>query len=194
MDIPEEKDSSATADNAPANFTKYDGKIDHGAVNQFIHQFVAHFLLAKIKDPQDKVHLAAPHLTGEAVTWWQHWANKHTNPLMHTTKFQWDLFVSDFKQRFLPLEYLTALEDEFAELKQKGMPVLSYSNKLLTLAQQIGSTEKEKLRDVNRGLDGSIKYSVRNLKALNQQLLAMDANPTKSQSQSYTNIFFISIM
>ncbi|MCO5614511.1 hypothetical protein L7F22_068794 [Adiantum nelumboides] len=30
-------------------------------------------------------------------------------------------------------EYLTALEDEFADLKQKGMPVLSYSYKLLTL-------------------------------------------------------------
>ncbi|MCO5581721.1 hypothetical protein L7F22_035610 [Adiantum nelumboides] len=65
--------------------------------------------------------------------------------------------VRDFKQRFLPPEYLTALEYEFAELKQKGMPVLSYSNKLLTLAQQIGSTKKEKLRAFSRGLDASIK-------------------------------------
>lgn len=32
--------------NSP-NFTKYDGKCDHGAVSQFIHQFVAHFPLAK---------------------------------------------------------------------------------------------------------------------------------------------------
>ncbi|MCO5549454.1 hypothetical protein L7F22_002925 [Adiantum nelumboides] len=112
-----------------------------------------------------------------AVTWWQHWANKHTDPLTHTTKFQWDIFVSDFKQRFLPPEYLTALEDEFAELKQKGIPVLSYSNKLLTLAQQIGSTEEEKLRAFSRGLDASIKYSIRNLKpATYEEALALSPN------------------
>ncbi|MCO5568092.1 hypothetical protein L7F22_021788 [Adiantum nelumboides] len=185
--------------NSP-NFTKYDGKIDHGAVNQFIHQFVAHFQGAKIKDPQDKVHLAAPHLTGEAITWWQHWADKHTDPLTHTTKFQWDIFVSDFKQRFLSPEYLTALEDEFAGLKQKGMPVLSYSNKLLTLTQQIGSTEKEKLRAFSRGLDASIKYGVRNLKpATYEEALALAQNkelelnngkpkqPTSSTSSLQTN-------
>ena len=51
------------------NFVKYDGKCDHSAVTQFIHQFETHFPLAKLRDPQDKVHLAAPHLTGEAVTW-----------------------------------------------------------------------------------------------------------------------------
>ena len=148
--------------NSP-NFTKYDGKCDHSAVNQFIHQFVAHFPLAKIKDPQDKVHLAAPHLTGEAVPWWQHWAAQHTDPLTHSPHYDWDTFVSDFKQRFLPPQYLTALEDEFADHKQKGMPVLNYSNKLLTLAQQIGATEKEKLRTFTRGLDASVKYAIRNL-------------------------------
>ncbi|MCO5560168.1 hypothetical protein L7F22_013775 [Adiantum nelumboides] len=47
--------------NSP-NFTKYDVKIDHGAVNQFIHEFVAHFPLAKIKDPHDKhAKVMGPH-------------------------------------------------------------------------------------------------------------------------------------
>ncbi|MCO5568507.1 hypothetical protein L7F22_022206 [Adiantum nelumboides] len=121
-------------------------------------------------------------------------------PLTHTTKFQWDIFVSDFKQRFLPPEYLTALEDEFVEIKQKGMPVLSYSNKLLTLAQQVGSTKKEKLRAFSRGLDASIKYGVRNLKpATYEEALALAQNkelelnngkpkqPTSSTSSQQTN-------
>ncbi|MCO5614510.1 hypothetical protein L7F22_068793 [Adiantum nelumboides] len=38
------------------------------------------------------------------------------------------------------------------------MAVLSYSNKPLNLAQQIGSTKTEKLRAFGRGLDPSIKY------------------------------------
>ena len=113
------------------NFVKYDGKCDHGAVTQFIHQFVTHFPLAKIRDPQDMVHLAAPHLTGE----------------------DWDTFVSDFKQRFLPPQFLTQLEDEFAAWTQSGRPVLTYSNKLLALVQLIGTPEKEKLRAFTRGLD-----------------------------------------
>lgn len=148
--------------NAP-NFTKYDGKCDHGAVAQFIHQFVAHFLLAKITDQQDKVHLAAPHLIGEAVPWWQHWSELHTDPLTKLSQYDWDTFVSDFKQRFLPHQFLTDLEDEFAVLMQKGLPIVVYSNKLLTLTQQIGTPEKEKLRAFIRGLDSSIKYPIRNL-------------------------------
>ena len=115
--------------NSP-NFTECDGECNHSAVNQFIHEFVAHFLLAKIKDPQDKVHLAAPHLTGEAVPWWQHWAEQHTDPLMHSPHYDWDTFVSDFKQRFLPPQYLTALEDEFADHKQKDMHVLNFLHRL----------------------------------------------------------------
>ncbi|MCO5553051.1 hypothetical protein L7F22_006572 [Adiantum nelumboides] len=169
------------------------------ALSQHNHWFKTHQTLPSMMDPQDKVHLAAPHLIGEAVTWYQHWADKHTDPLTHTTKFHWDIFVSDFKQRFLP-EYLTALEDEFAELKQKGMPVLSYSNKLLTLAQHIGTTEKEKLRAFSRGLDASIKHGVRNLKpATYEEALELAQNkelelnngkpkqPTSSTSSQQTN-------
>ena len=48
-------------------------------------------------------------------------------------------------------------------LQYKGMLVMSFSNKLLTLAQQIGTPEKEKLRAFVRGLDSSIKYCTRNL-------------------------------
>lgn len=148
--------------NSP-NFTKYDGKCDHGTVAQFIHQFVAHFPFAKIIDPQDKVHLAVPHLTGEAVPWWKHWAKLHTDPSTNLPQYEWDIFVSDFKQGFLPPQFLTALEDDFAILAEKGMPIVTYSNKLLTLAQPIGTLEKEKLRMFIRGLDSSIKYAVRNL-------------------------------
>ena len=72
--------------NAP-NFTKYDGKCDHGAVTQFIHQFVAHFPLAKITDQQDKVHLAVPQLTREAVPWWQHWSELHKDTSTKLLKF-----------------------------------------------------------------------------------------------------------
>ena len=75
----------------------------------------------------------------------------------------WDTFVSDFKQRFLPPQFLTALEDEFAALTQKGLPIVTYSNKLLTLSQQIGTPDKEKLCAFVRGLDSSIKYAIRNL-------------------------------
>ena len=150
------------ARNAP-NFTKYDGKCDHGAVTQFIHQFVAHFPLAKITDQQDKVHLAASHLTGEAVPWWQHWSELHTDPSTKLLHYDWDTFVSDFKLRFLPSQFLTALEEEFVALTEKGMPIMTYSNKLLTLAQQIGAPDKEKLRAFVRGLDSSIKYAIRNL-------------------------------
>lgn len=75
-------------------------------------------------------------------------------------KYDWDTFISDFKRlirysrktqtqsvkmgviwefifsikKFLPPQYLIALEDDLGEFNQKGMPVLSYSNKLLTLA------------------------------------------------------------
>ena len=84
------------------NFTKYDGKCDHCVVNHVIHQFVAHFPLAKITDPQDKVHLAAPHLTGEAITWWQHWSQLHTDSSTKMPQYDWDTFVVDFKERFLP--------------------------------------------------------------------------------------------
>ena len=77
--------------------------------------------------------------------------------------FDWDIFVSDFKQRFLPPQFLTQLEDEFAAWTQSGRPVLTYSSKLPTLAQLIGTPEKEKLRAFTRGLDSSIKYSIRNL-------------------------------
>ena len=72
-------------------------------------------------------------------------------------------FVSDFRQHFLPPQFLAAFEDDFVDLHQKGTPIVSYSNKLLTLAQQIGTPEKEKLRAFVRGLDSSIKYSIRNL-------------------------------
>ncbi|MCO5547740.1 hypothetical protein L7F22_001191 [Adiantum nelumboides] len=80
------------------------------------------------------------------------------------------------------------------------MPVLSYSNKLLTLAQQIGSTEKEKLRAFSRGLDASIKYGIRNLKpATYEEALALPQNkelelnngkpkqPTSTTSSQQTN-------
>ncbi|MCO5571689.1 hypothetical protein L7F22_025436 [Adiantum nelumboides] len=80
------------------------------------------------------------------------------------------------------------------------MPLLSYSNKLLTLAQQIGSTEKEKLRAFSRGLDASIKYGVRNLKpATYEEALALAENkelelnngkpkqPTNTTSSQQTN-------
>ena len=43
------------------------------------------------------------------------------------------------------------------------MPILTYSNKMLTLSQQIGKPEKEKLRAFVWGLDSSIKYAIRNL-------------------------------
>ena len=79
------------------NFTKYDGKCDHSVVNQFIHQFVAHFPLAKITDPQDKIHLAAPHLTGEAVPWWQHWSQLYRDSSAKMPQYDWDMFVANFK-------------------------------------------------------------------------------------------------
>ena len=80
------------------------------------------------------------------------------------TQFDWDTFVSDFKQRFLPPLFLTALEDEFVTLQQKGTPFVLHSNKLLTLAQRIGTPDnKEKLRAFVGGLDSSIKYAIRNL-------------------------------
>lgn len=102
------------------------------------------------------------YLTGKVVPCWQHWSELHTDPSTKLPQYDWDTFVSDFKQRYLP-RFLTALEDEFALLTQKGMPIVIYSNKLLTLAQQIGTPDKEKLRTFIRGLNSSIKYVIRNL-------------------------------
>ncbi|MCO5569382.1 hypothetical protein L7F22_023094 [Adiantum nelumboides] len=56
-------------------------------------------------------------------------AHKHTDPLTYTTKIEWDIFVSDFKEGFFSPEYPTALEDEFADLKQKALNKLTIKNK-----------------------------------------------------------------
>ncbi|MCO5585559.1 hypothetical protein L7F22_039493 [Adiantum nelumboides] len=167
-------DDSSTADSSTDSSDSEDG---HFYANKKNFYKANQYDFLEDKSKKVREFREAPHLTSEAITWWQHWADKHRDPLTHTTKLQWDIFVSDFKQRLLPPEYLTALEDEFAELKQKGMPVLSYSNKLLTLAQQIGSTEKTKLQAFSRGLDASIKYGVTNLKpATYEEALALAQN------------------
>ena len=85
--------------------------------------------------------------------------------------------MSDFKERFLPPQFLIDLEDEFAALMQKDMSMVTYSSKFLTLTQQIGTPEKEKLRAFIRGLDSSIKYSMRNLDPKTyQEALALAQN------------------
>ncbi|MCO5584031.1 hypothetical protein L7F22_037952 [Adiantum nelumboides] len=80
-------------------------------------------------------------------------------------------------------EYLTALEDEFAELKQKGMPVLSYSNKLLTLAQQIGSIKKKTTS--LRSRVGCLKQSVRH------ELIWKHTGPTKEQTEQTETVVLL---
>lgn len=127
--------TSTIVNRTQPKFSKYDGKCDHLAVNQFIHQFNSYFPLVKPTNPHDKVHVAASHLTGEVVTWWQHWSSLHTYQTSGFVAFRWDIFVHELKTRFLPPQYLTNLADEFYRLKQNGSPVLKFSGKVITLAQ-----------------------------------------------------------
>ncbi|KAI5055900.1 hypothetical protein GOP47_0029421 [Adiantum capillus-veneris] len=93
-------------------------------------------------------------------------------------QYDWNTFVSDFKQRFLPSRFLIDLEDEFVALMQKDIPMVTYSiGKLLTLTQQIGTPEKKKLQAFISGLDSSIKYSIQNLNPkIYEEALALAQN------------------
>lgn len=127
--------TSTIVNRTQPKFSKYDGKCDHLAVNQFIHQFNAYFPLVKPTNPHDKVHVAASHLTGEVVTWWQHWSMDSNRTVHPCLSFQVRLSLQHSSQGYLSrLRWINSFVDWILTFTVRNFESNSY-DWVLTLAQ-----------------------------------------------------------
>jgi hypothetical protein len=133
-------------------------------------------------DSNVKARFAIGHLESFAAIWWNI-EEKKLGIDMHTVT--WELFLDNFRDRFLPEQWQQQRADEFHNLKQYTMSVAEYERKFYELMPYAGISDSSPLmvqhfiRGLNNRYIGGVKvFEPKTLKHAIRQAILVEQNVT----------------
>jgi hypothetical protein len=110
-------------------------------------------------DDREKVFYVVGRLQGSASAWWDAYVTAHAAPDTIT----WDEFTINFRSEHIPSGVMKIKKKEFLSLKQEGMLVAEYRDKLIELyryATEEVAEDRKKHELFMDGLAGSLQYQL----------------------------------
>ena len=105
--------------------------------------------------PDEKFDYAVSLLQGNAYDWWETVPNATVQPPI----LQWEDFLQEFRDNYMPEVYQDEKRKEFLNLKQNNMSIADYEvqfNQLSRYASYMVATERDKCRKFEKGLTYAI--------------------------------------
>ena len=109
--------------------------------------------------PEEEFDYVVSLLQGNAYDWWETVLNATVQPQI----LQWEDFLQEFKDNYMPEVYQDEKRKEFLNLKQNNMSIVDYEvqfNQLSRYASYMVATERDKCRKFEEGLTYAIRSKI----------------------------------